>query len=104
MPDKKFSEPGFDIVWRDGEREPSQKPNPDYPQGIDLDANKYSALPGRVPTCVVKLPYPAERIGVYVITCQRCGFSTGCTTAGRVDDPRSITIPCKTRRGQGTIQ
>ncbi len=80
----------FEITWRDGHREPSCAPNPAYPAGVDLDISK-----GAQTTCKVALPYPAKRIGGYVIECHRCGIGVACTTAGRPDDPRSITIACK---------
>jgi hypothetical protein len=78
----------FTVRWFDGEREPQCAPNPDYPQGIDLDP-----MPGRA-GCVAELPYPAKRCGYYVVECNLCGYGLACTTAGRPDDPRSIKIPC----------
>lgn len=80
----------FEIEWLDGEREPQCKPNPAYPNGIDLDVSG-----GAAKTCTAQLPYPAKRIGAYLVTCAVCGYRAGCTTAGRPDDPRSITIPCR---------
>lgn len=79
----------FNIEWKDGEMEPKCAPNPAYPNGIDLDVSQ-----GQV-SCRVALPYPAKRIGAYMVECRLCGFTVACTTAGRPDDPRSITIPCK---------
>jgi hypothetical protein len=78
------------VEWIDGKREPQVAPNPAYPDGIDVDGAQ-----GAVPFCKVELPYPAKRCGLYVVTCERCGMKYGCTTAGRPDDPRSITIACK---------
>lgn len=78
------------IEWLDGEREPRVAPNPSYPDGIDLDLTN-----GKRPMCEVSLPYPARRIGTYVVACTTCGLRAGCTTAGRPDDPRSIRLPCK---------
>lgn len=80
----------FKIEWIDGARDPQCLPNPSYPNGIDIDVSR-----GREKTCTVALPYPAKRIGAYVVTCETCGFRAGCTTAGRPDDPRSIKIPCR---------
>jgi hypothetical protein len=80
------------IKWIDSGREPSCPPNPLYPQGIDLDGTS-----GQKATCKVPLPYPARRIGVYLIDCSLCGANVLCTTAGRPDDPRSIRIACKTQ-------
>lgn len=62
----------FEITWRDGHREPSCAPNPAYPAGVDLDISK-----GAQTTCKVALPYPAKRIGGYVIECHRCGIGVG---------------------------
>lgn len=78
----------FDISWIDHGREPQCTPNPRFPEGIDLDFS------GGKPSCTTLLPYPAKRCGLYVVKCNLCGFSAACTTAGRPDDPRSITIPC----------
>lgn len=78
------------IEWIDRGREPQEKPNPAYPDGIDLDVAR-----GVTPTCKADLPYPARRCGLYIVKCSICGYTAACTTAGRPDDPRSITIPCK---------
>ena len=80
----------FSITWRDAGREPQCAPNPAYPEGKDVDASD-----GAKQTCQTKLPYPAKRIGAYVVRCNLCGLVAGCTTAGRLDDPRSLTMPCK---------
>ena len=45
--------------------------------------------------CCMNLPYPAPRCGVYVIICRKCGFKAVITIAGRPDDPRTVTLPCK---------
>lgn len=78
------------VKWRDGKSEPQCAPNPAYPEGIDLDTSG-----GAAQTCTVALPYPAKRIGAYLIDCPVCGLRTGCTTAGRPDDPRSIKLACR---------
>jgi hypothetical protein len=86
----------FQVTWIDrGARrtplsKPRVQPDPAYPQGIDLDVSA-----GQEPTCVATLPYPAKRIGFYQVECRQCGYSVVCTTAGRVDDPRSIRMACK---------
>ena len=77
------------IEWIDGNREPQEKPNPDYPDGIDVDASE-----GHQPTCFTNLPYPAKRCGHYLIVCDICHQRVALTTAGRPDDPRSIRIRC----------
>ncbi|GIK48055.1 MAG: hypothetical protein BroJett013_07520 [Alphaproteobacteria bacterium] len=87
---KKLDEERFDLAWIDHEREPRCAPNPDYPDGKDVDATF-----GQRPACRSSLPYPAARCGLYVVRCKRCKASVGITTAGRPDDPRSVRIPCK---------
>ena len=78
------------ISWIDREREPQCPPNPNYPNGMDIDSAK-----GAVKSCKTDLPYPAKRCGVYIVKCLNCGYTAAITTAGRVDDPRSVTLPCK---------
>lgn len=80
----------FKIEWVDHGREPECSPNPDYPNGIDLDASK-----GQPVSCHITLPYPARRCGLYVLACTLCGMTAAITTAGRVDDPRSVKLACK---------
>jgi len=76
------------VEWIDGGREPRCEPNPNFPEGRDIRI-------GADTSCIVALPYPAKRCGVYIITCEACGVKTGVTTAGRPDDPRSVEIPCE---------
>lgn len=78
----------FDITWVDVKREPQCPADPNYPDGIDITTD-------RLPSCKAILPYPAKRIGYYIVECLVCGVCAGCTTAGRRDDPRSITLPCR---------
>lgn len=78
------------VTWIDLERWPKVKPNPDYPNGIDIDLTNGAAV-----ACLVKLPYPAKRIGNYIVECGKCGLRVGLTTAGRPDDPRSVKLACK---------
>ena len=82
----------FKVQWLDRGREPQCAPDPNFPNGKDVDASE--AAPGE-PTCKAELPYPAKRCGVYVIECETCGVRVGVTTAGRPDDPRSARFPCK---------
>lgn len=79
----------FQIEWHDSGREPQVKPNPKYPNGIDLDGSHGQ------PSCVADLPYPANRCGVYVVVCKQCGTKVAATTAGRRDDPRTIRMACR---------
>ncbi len=88
---------GFTVEWIDGGREPRCAPDPDYPQGKDIP----TPFPQR-PWCMVELPYPAKRCGVYVVRCETCHTSVAITTAGRPDDPKSAKIPCD--RDKATAQ
>lgn len=83
------------VKWLDHGREPQARPDPDYPNGIDLDTSAGAAV-----TCETALPYPARRCGAYVVRCELCGTSALVTTAGRPDDPRSLRIACKPMKGQ----
>ena len=77
------------VEWLDGGREPQCAPNPKYPNGLDADASA-----GAKETCKIALPYPAKRCGLYVVRCPICGIKVAVTTAGRADDPRSVTVAC----------
>jgi hypothetical protein len=79
-----------EITWVDHQREPQSAPNPKYPLGIDVDVSDGAAV-----SCKIALDYPARRCGYYVVRCKDCGTSVAVTTAGRVDDPRSVTVACK---------
>jgi hypothetical protein len=79
------------IEWRDSGREPRCAPDPAFPAGKDVDYAGESALNA----CLVPLPYPAKRCGIYIVECKRCGLRAGVTTAGRADDPRLVRLPCK---------
>ncbi len=87
------------ITWHDAGRELAQfalanslqgPPDPAYPNGIDLDGSRSGQ-----DACKVALPYPALRCGHYRIECKLCGIRIALSTAGRTDDPRSITLPCQ---------
>jgi len=81
----------FRIEWLDAGREPRARPDPAFPDGVDIDT-------GERPACKAVLPYPARRCGAYVVTCQRCGSNAGVTTAGRRDDPCSVMMVCRLPR------
>ena len=78
------------FTWHDSGVEPRSTANPYYPNGIDVDLTKG----GGEACCNVALPYPARRIGRYLIECEACGLCAVVTTAGRSDDPRSVTVAC----------
>lgn len=80
----------IDVQWIDGGREPRNPPNPEYPNGVDLDLSG-----GAQAACSVQLPYPAKRCGMFMLRCEVCGQTAAITTAGRVDDPRSARLACR---------
>lgn len=80
----------FKVTFLDSGREPVCPPNPAYPKGIDINLCHEAG-----PSCTAALPYPAPRCGVMVVECSTCGVRNAATVAGRVDDPRSITMPCR---------
>jgi len=81
------------IHFIDHKREPKCPPHPDYPTGKDIDISD-----GASATCKTELPYPAPRCGVMVVECEKCGLKVGLTVAGRVDDPRTVTLACWSHR------
>lgn len=84
------AKPHHTVKWQDTGKDPICAPDPNYPNGIELDISE-----GKIPYCRVELPYPAPRIGFYLVECDRCLFSVLLTTAGRPDDPKSVTMACK---------
>ena len=79
------------ITWNDSGIEPTCDPDPKYPNGVHVDLS-FNAKKA----CLVHVPYPAQRIGQYLIECDACGLNAAITTAGRPDDPRTIKLRCKT--------
>ncbi len=84
----------FLVEFLDAGRAAVCAPNPQFPNGIDVP--RPPGVAADAPVCKVELPYPAPRVGAYLIECRRCGCRVGLTVAGRVDDPRSMEVPCKT--------
>ena len=84
--------PVIHVHWVDRGYEPTQQPNPAYPNGIDIDMTGGDRL---AQGCKTSLPYPAKRVGYYVVTCAKCHMKTIITTAGRPDDPKSVKLACK---------
>ena len=78
------------VSWVDSGLWPEADPDPTYPGGINVDISR-----GASKTCETSLPYPAKRIGHYMVECSSCGLKVAVTTAGRPDDPRSIRVACR---------
>lgn len=87
--------PQHSVEWIDHGREPEHPANPDYPNGVVIDGGR-----GAGEACYIELDYPARRCGLYIVTCLKCGYRAGVTTAGRRDDPRAITLPCQLERSK----
>lgn len=81
------------VEWQSHHRKAREKPNPAFPNGVDIVMH---ATPD-APSCKVAIPYPAPECGVWIVACSRCGLRAGVTAAGRPDDPKSLTVPCKPR-------
>lgn len=77
------------IEWVSAGRKAKCAPNPNYPQGKDIDVH------GDIEKCHVEIPYPAEECGYWIVSCNACDLRCAITAAGRSDDPRSYKMPCK---------
>lgn len=85
-----LSLPCHEITFVDrGHKVRRSKPNPAFPNGMQVDMSK-----GAARACEVSLPYPAERCGVWEVKCRTCGICIALTCAGRPDDPCAVKIPC----------
>lgn len=82
----------IDVVFLDSGREPQCKPDPNFPDGRHI----VMAEKG-VEVCTWNLPYPAPRCGFYNVECKKCGKKATISVAGRIDDPRILTVACKRR-------
>ena len=82
----------IDVKFLDSGREPQSKADPRWPNGKPVNLAPHIPIDR---TCTRNLPYPAPRCGVYQIKCRKCGFIAAITVAGRPDDPRTVTLPCK---------
>jgi hypothetical protein len=80
----------FTIKWIDRGVEPKHKYDPKHPQGVDIEIFDRE----NNPVCIAELPWPARRCGYYMVGCKRCGYTIMFTTAGRIDDPRSVMLLC----------
>ncbi len=85
-----MKKPEFDVCFLSSGRKAECASNPAFPNGVDVDLSDC-----RFTACTVELPHPAECCGAWAIRCEKCGFSCAVTAAGRADDPRSVTMPCK---------
>lgn len=83
-------EQALTVEFLDANREPKCAPNPEFPNGKDVDASF-----GSPDTCSAEIPYPAPRCGVMLVKCKKCGLTIGLTVAGRIDDPRSVKVACR---------
>ena len=90
---KKEKHMTIEVTFIDSGREPECKPDPAYPNGKLVNC----ATSPLVKTCTRNLPYPAPRVGSYLIRCIKCDWRGVVTVAGRPDDPSMITIPCKAK-------
>lgn len=79
------------VSWIDGRLEPRQPSNPAFPDGIEIDQRDGD----EAASCKIDLPYPAKRVGYYLVECVTCRKRIIVTTAGRRDDPKSVTVNCK---------
>ncbi len=79
------------VQFLDSGHEPTEPANPSYPKGMDVDLRPHVLAKG----CCRNLPYPAPRCGSYVVVCETCGYRAAISVAGREDDPRTVTMPCK---------
>jgi hypothetical protein len=84
----------IEITFASEHRKATSPPDPKFPDGRDFDLTGGIAI--RM-ACLVELPYPAKCCGKWILKCRDCGFSAVITAAGRRDDPRKITLPCKRR-------
>lgn len=89
-----MTEERFHITWIGSGRTAQCAANPAHPDGIDVTIPH---PPGQA-TCTTPLPYPARECGAHRIACRICGATVMVTAAGRRDDPRSLTVPCKATR------
>lgn len=83
----------WDVRFIDDDREAEGKPDPRHPAGVDVDLRQHVLQKA----CCRNVPYPALRCGFYEIVCRVCRFSGLVTVAGRADDPRTVTVPCKAK-------
>ena len=84
----------FDVKFLSHGRKAQCQPDPKFPDGQVIDVSRNANQ-----KCAVDVPYPAECIGAWMLTCKSCGRTVGITAAGRPDDPKGVIVDCK-KRGQ----
>lgn len=82
----------IDVIFHDSGKRSTEKSDPEYPNGVPINLATVIQK-----SCTRNLPYPAPRCGHYAVQCQVCGFAAILTVAGRPDDPKTVTMPCKTK-------
>jgi hypothetical protein len=92
MTERRLNAKNLTVEWVDRGVAPHCPPDPLFPEGVDLDCTR-----GAARTCHTALPYPAKRCGYFLVNCTECGLSCLLTTAGRLDDPRSVSVACKVK-------
>jgi hypothetical protein len=85
----------FTITWNGTGRQAQCPTNPNFPDGMDLTLIPPTFYMGQK-TCKAELPYPAAEIGKHLVHCNVCGLDVVVTAAGRPDDPKSVTVVCRT--------
>ena len=76
--------------WFGYGRQARHPPDPAYPNGVTRDLSR-----GAGRACTIDLPWPAPECGQWLVTCPDCGLRIAVTAAGRADDPRRLTFPCR---------
>lgn len=81
----------IDVQFISAGRNATEKPDPKFPDGMTVNLAPHALAR----TCTRNLPYPAPHCGQYAIKCRSCGLTAIVTVAGRPDDPKIVTLPCK---------
>jgi hypothetical protein len=80
----------FLVDWVDLHRSSDAPADPAFPAGSPIDV----ALDA-LRACRIELPWPAERCGIWLVTCQKCGLYIRLKTTGKADDPNSLRVACR---------
>ena len=83
----------FDIEWVAKPARRLPPPDPAHPIGVDLDASDGAEM-----TCSTPLVYPAPGRGEFIVECRICFMRVSVTAFGRMDDPRTLILPCQVFR------